>query len=942
MSKGNVTGFRPFSLAVAADGASLWLVDWGFDGWLAEGPKTGRLYRLSYRGTGPSVDGKRVMIGGKPPILEGKSPRVGAVRPNGAEPGLRLKSLDHPALAVRLESQRLLARRGPAVVPGLVERLTSPVPGSGRLHALWALDAIGGVEARRAIAGVLLDRSPQVRLQAARSVGIRGDRTALAQLVKLVQDRDPAVRREAAIAIGKLGDPAAAPALYAALGDADTFAAWSIRQAIRRLDAWDKNLLVEALLDERRLEPALRLTDEAWSVVVVAALTEALKRTESTTRRGWIVANLAGLYRQYPDWSGYWFGTNPLAGQFPQKTKDWAPEGMNGVLEGLSLGLADRESSVRLAAIVGLGQAGKEAAGRLRGALAQEPDPENQAVLVETLGALKDLAAAPIFIALLADSGRHQSVRIAALAALAPLRDPQSLRVRFNLIYDDKTPPALIARALPDLARLGFLPPNDLSSFVENPAPEVRAAALLSLNVKKALPADLQQSVLDRLDDKNSDVRQAAMLAVVPLRLRAAVPRLVAIAGNPASPDFDSAMGALCAMPDPRAASVYLATIDNRNPRLRKAAEMALLTIHDQVAAELDSAARSGRLSAPAALSLDRVMASFTPVRQWRVIGPFPRTTAQIYIGQRSIDFTRAQTGAAGRPVNWAPRQADPATGRVDLDDFKQKAGDLGGFGYDDSGSPDLGAFGYAEVEADRAEPAVLMVGSSGPVVVTVNEQPAHQFTGVAGRAYSPDTDLARFNLQKGRNRILVVSRQGVGPWCFSVQIGRLAPGSNRPLPALASAEALRRFALEHRGDPARGEKIFFDPQGAGCLQCHSAGGRGKSTIGPDLTGLASKYDQAEVIRSVLEPSNRIATGFQPVVVATRDGKVESGVVRAEDEQMIELADSDARIKRIPKKDIEARRVGDVSVMPAKLVESLSPADFADLISYLLSLKNSR
>ncbi len=36
-----------------------------------------------------------------------------------------------------------------------------------------------------------------------------------------------------------------------------------------------------------------------------------------------------------------------------------------------------------------------------------------------------------------------------------------------------------------------------------------------------------------------------------------------------------------------------------------------------------------------------------------------------------------------------------------------------------------------------------------------------------------------------------------------------------------------------------------------------------------------------------------------------------------------------------------ARRVGDVSVMPAKLVESLSPADFADLISYLLSLKQA-
>ena len=33
------------------------------------------------------------------------------------------------------------------------------------------------------------------------------------------------------------------------------------------------------------------------------------------------------------------------------------------------------------------------------------------------------------------------------------------------------------------------------------------------------------------------------------------------------------------------------------------------------------------------------------------------------------------------------------------------------------------------------------------------------------------------------------------------------------------------------------------------------------------------------------------------------------------------------------------RRVGDVSIMPANLVEALSPPEFADLVSYLLGLK---
>ena len=45
VSKGDSPDFRPFSLAVSADGASLWLVDWAFDGWLAGRSRTGRLYR---------------------------------------------------------------------------------------------------------------------------------------------------------------------------------------------------------------------------------------------------------------------------------------------------------------------------------------------------------------------------------------------------------------------------------------------------------------------------------------------------------------------------------------------------------------------------------------------------------------------------------------------------------------------------------------------------------------------------------------------------------------------------------------------------------------------------------------------------------------------------------------------------------------------------------
>ncbi len=756
VSKGDSPDFHPFSLAVSADGAGLWLADWAFDGWLADGARTGRLYRLS---------------------LSDSQLATPAPRPAGDDPAGRIKSLDHPAMSVRMEYQRILIRSGLSVVPQLIARLNLAEPETGRLHALWALDAIGGNEARRAIAAVMHDPSARVRLQAARSAGVRRDGDVTNELAPLLHDRDAAVRREAAIALGRLGDATAGSAseLYKALDDADAFAGWSIRQAIRQLGAWDKDALIEALLDERRLEPALRLTDEAWSVTVVAALSEALSRTASAPVRGRIVANLAGLLHKYPDWTGTWFGTNPLASAFPRKTKDWDAPAMKAVLDGLSLGLTDRESAVRFQAITGISEAGKDAAPRLRSALPGEPDPTNQAVIVETLGTLKDSVSVPLFTKILGDPRKQETVRMAALVALGQFRDPQSLRARLSLIYQEKVPPALVARALPDLARMGFLPPNDLGSFIENPAPEIRASALLSLNVKKTLPVDLEQSVLDHIGDPSETVRQAAILAVVPLRLQAAVPRLLGLAARPGSSDYATAAEALCNLPDPRAVGVYLTALEGDNPRLRKLAESALLAIRDKVHSELVAARQSGRLSGQGKLSLDRVLANFTLIATWRVLGPFPRNAPQIVSGQTSIDFAKSYAGAGGRPVSWTNRRADPTSGRIGLDDFNQVEVSAGPGVERTGASAGLGAFAYAEVNVERACPALVMASASGPLVVTVNGKTVYQFPTAQDHSGAPGPDVVRCDLVSGRNRILVLSRQGATPWFYRIQVAPLA-----------------------------------------------------------------------------------------------------------------------------------------------------------------------
>ncbi len=108
--------------------------------------------------------------------------------------------------------------------------------------------------------------------------------------------------------------------------------------------------------------------------------------------------------------------------------------------------------------------------------------------------------------------------------------------------------------------------------------------------------------------------------------------------------------------------------------------------------------------------------------------------------------------------------------------------------------------------------------------------------------------------------------------------------------------------------------------------------------IGPDLTGLALKYDKAEIIRSVLEPSNRIASGYLPVVIAKADGTVSSGLLRGETNTHLDLIGADLLPVRVPKSDIDVRRVSETSLMPAGLVDSMAKHEFADLIAYLISL----
>jgi len=145
-------------------------------------------------------------------------------------------------------------------------------------------------------------------------------------------------------------------------------------------------------------------------------------------------------------------------------------------------------------------------------------------------------------------------------------------------------------------------------------------------------------------------------------------------------------------------------------------------------------------------------------------------------------------------------------------------------------------------------------------------------------------------------------------------------------------------FALKTAGDAARGRRLFTDAQGVACIRCHRVGDLG-ADVGPNLSGVGLQYVRKDLAESVLYPSRKIREGYQQTIVATSDGFIVAGFVKAESAELLTLVDAEGAKHEIPKSGIRNRKASDVSIMPEGLNTGMSLQDFADLVSFLESLR---
>jgi putative heme-binding domain-containing protein len=159
-------------------------------------------------------------------------------------------------------------------------------------------------------------------------------------------------------------------------------------------------------------------------------------------------------------------------------------------------------------------------------------------------------------------------------------------------------------------------------------------------------------------------------------------------------------------------------------------------------------------------------------------------------------------------------------------------------------------------------------------------------------------------------------------------------PGNLNQLGNMAF-EAARSRVLAASGDAAKGELLF---KSQSCVACHTTAD-GQRPKGPHLVDIGKRYKPEELIESILQPSVKIAQGYEAYQFSTADGHVYTGFVVSESAAAIRIREANGVERVLERGEIDERAQQKLSAMPEGLIGNLTPEQCADLLAYLQSLK---
>jgi putative heme-binding domain-containing protein len=130
--------------------------------------------------------------------------------------------------------------------------------------------------------------------------------------------------------------------------------------------------------------------------------------------------------------------------------------------------------------------------------------------------------------------------------------------------------------------------------------------------------------------------------------------------------------------------------------------------------------------------------------------------------------------------------------------------------------------------------------------------------------------------------------------------------------------------------DAEAGAKVFEK----NCAVCHTLANKG-AKVGPQLDGVGIR-GLDRLLEDVLDPNRNVDQAFRLTILNLKDGKVVRGLLLREEGEVLVMADDKGKEVRVAKADVDERSTTQQSPMPATFAEQVPPADFTNLMAFLL------
>jgi putative heme-binding domain-containing protein len=130
--------------------------------------------------------------------------------------------------------------------------------------------------------------------------------------------------------------------------------------------------------------------------------------------------------------------------------------------------------------------------------------------------------------------------------------------------------------------------------------------------------------------------------------------------------------------------------------------------------------------------------------------------------------------------------------------------------------------------------------------------------------------------------------------------------------------------------DAEAGAKVFEK----NCAVCHTLANKG-AKVGPQLDGVGIR-GLDRLLEDVLDPNRNVDQAFRLTILNLKDGKVVRGLLLREEGEVLVMADDKGKEVRVPRAEVDERSTTQQSPMPATFAEQVPPADFTNLMAFLL------